>query len=137
MIIIIFGETDNITYYSLYYEYSAEITLAWRHSRENHRCEEISPCPYRGEILLERRRFSNVNQIDEEFDPDTHTPFPALESKAAAEEGKHSVAETASGGERITTKRKADTEPQEAQESSSSQDGKETEGGRGRKKTRR
>ena len=42
---------------------------AWRHRREDHSCEEISPCPYRGETLLEKRRFSNVNQIDEEFDP--------------------------------------------------------------------
>ena len=44
---------------------------AWRHRREDHSCEEISPCPYRGETLLEKRRFSNVNQIDEKFDPDT------------------------------------------------------------------
>ena len=32
--------------------------------------QEISPCPYRGETLLEKRRFSNVNQIDKAFDPD-------------------------------------------------------------------
>ena len=50
---------------------TADLKSAWRHRREDHSCEEISPCPNRGQILLEKRRFSNVNQIDEEFDPDT------------------------------------------------------------------
>ena len=89
---------------------TAWLTSAWRHRREDHRCEEISPCPYRGQILLERRRFSNVNQIDEDFDPgsdddgDSDTteddededegddPDQALvESSAPAEEGEHSA----------------------------------------------
>ena len=59
----------NWQYYRTYDAFTAILNTAWRHRREDHRCEEISPCPYRGQILLERRRFSNVNQIDEEFDP--------------------------------------------------------------------
>ena len=61
---------------------------AWRHRREDHSCEEISPCPYRGEILLEKRRFSNVNQIDQEFDPDRAF---LTENSAPAEEGEQSA----------------------------------------------
>ena len=89
------------------------LNSAWRHRREDHRCEEISPCPYRGQILLEKRRFSNVNQIDEEFDPgsdddedsdttedsegedlagEPDSPPMALAESSAAEEGKHSAA---------------------------------------------
>ena len=94
---------------------TADLNSAWRHRREDHRCEEISPCPYRGQILLERRRFSNVNQIDKEFDPgsdddeDSYTteddedkdegddPDQALvESSAPAEEGEHGTANTSS-----------------------------------------
>ena len=43
---------------------------AWRHRRKDHSCTEISPCPYRGEILLEKRQFSNVNQIEDSQDED-------------------------------------------------------------------
>ena len=60
------------------------LTSAWRHRREEHRCKAISPCPYTGEILLERRRFSNVNLIDEQFDPERPS------SQFAAEEEEHS-----------------------------------------------
>ena len=70
--------------------FTAILTSAWRHRREDHRCEEISPCPYRGQILLERRRFSNLNLIDEEFDPDRPSR-PALAE--SIEEGEQSVRE--------------------------------------------
>ena len=65
--------------------YTDRLNSAWRHRREDHRCEEISSCPYRSEILLERRRFSNVNQIDEEFDPER--PRPYREGVGASEDG--------------------------------------------------
>ena len=66
---------------------------AWRHRREDHSCKEISPCPYRDEILLEKRRFSNVNQIDEEYDPDRPRRRVLDENTAVAEEEEHSVRE--------------------------------------------
>ena len=73
------------------------LNSAWRHRREDHRCEEISPCPYRGQILLERRRFSNVNQIDEDFDPDRpRRQDDEDEDEGDDPEGEHGTATTSS-----------------------------------------
>ena len=83
----------NCRYYRAYYGHIADLKSAWRHRRENHSCEEISPCPYIGKILLEKRRFSDVNQIDEEFDPDRPRRQIQDENTGAAEEEKHSARE--------------------------------------------
>ena len=51
------------------------LNSAWRHRREDYRCTAISDCPYRGQILLEKIKFMNVNQTDEEYDPGTEFEY--------------------------------------------------------------
>ena len=60
-----------------------------RHRKEDHRCKKISDCPYKGKNILEKRRLSNVNQIDDKYDPgsdDDHDSDTTENSEESDEE---------------------------------------------------
>lgn len=59
-LLVVVTDDENISF----------LNSALRHRREDLSCEEIPNCPYRGKVLLEKRRFTDVNKIDEEYDPD-------------------------------------------------------------------
>ena len=40
---------------------------AIRHSSLNQKCDRVTPCPHTGKVILEKRKFSQMNQIDEDF----------------------------------------------------------------------
>ena len=42
---------------------------AMRHKNTNHKCELIYDCLYLGKTLLKKRMFSEVDEIDKDFDP--------------------------------------------------------------------
>ena len=42
---------------------------AMRHQHTDHKCETISDCSYSGKNLVEKRLFSEVMEIDTNFDP--------------------------------------------------------------------
>ena len=66
--------------YRYYEKDTARLNLALEHSRVDHRCEAISNCPYKGEIL-QKKTFSNVNQVDEEYYPPSCPKFSSLDSR--------------------------------------------------------
>ena len=52
-----------------YFKDTVCLKSALNHKHRDHKCEKTSDCSYSGKTLLEKRRFPEVTEIDEEFDP--------------------------------------------------------------------